>query len=95
MITHVVMWKFKDRTPEHVAHCKALLDGLPLKIEEIRDWSLGADVMGSPRSWDLVLISTFDDVDALERYRVHPDHIEVAAYISSAAEVAASVDFDS
>ena len=92
MITHVVMFKLQDASPEHVAHCKGLLDSLPPKIPEIRSYVVGADVLRSPRSWDLVLVSTFDDLEALERYRVHPEHERVAEYLVAASEVRASVD---
>ena len=94
MITHVVMFKLRDNSPDHARHCKALLDGLPEEIEEIGDWSVGVDIVGSPRSWDLVLVSTFDDLDALQRYQVHEAHVEVANYLIEASEVRASVDYE-
>lgn len=93
MITHVVMWKLADATVENATRCKVALDSLRPVVDEIRDWSVGVDVLHSPRSWDLVLVSTFDDLAALERYRVHPEHEKVAALVAEAAETRASVDF--
>ena len=95
MITHVVMFKLRDPSPTHAANCKALLDALPAEIPEIRAWSVGVDVLRSARSWDLVLVATYDDLDALERYRVHPRHEEVAGYLVEASETRASVDYES
>jgi hypothetical protein len=94
VITHVVMFKFKDPTAENLTRCKALLDGLPPDIEQIENFDVGIDVLRSERSWDLVLVSTFDDLDALERYRAHPRHEAVARHLVEASEVRASVDFE-
>ena len=94
MIQHVVMFKLSDASPAHVAHCKSLLDALPPQIPEIRSWSVGIDVLRSPRSWDLVLVSSFDDIDALERYRGHPKHEAVAEYLVASSEIRASVDYE-
>ena len=94
MITHIVMFKLKDASPDHATHCKSLLDSLPAQIDEIRSYDVGVDVLRSERSWDLALVSTFDDLDALERYRVHPAHEEVARYLVEASETRAAVDFE-
>ena len=94
MITHIVMFKLKDASSDHAAHCKSLLDSLPAQIDEIRSYDVGVDVLRSERSWDLALVSTFDDLDALERYRVHPAHEEVARYLVEASETRAAVDFE-
>ena len=95
MITHVVMFKLKEPSAENLTRCKALLDGLPSDIGEIKTYDVGIDVLRSERSWDLVLVSSFDDLDALERYRVHPRHEAVARHLVEASEVRASVDFES
>ena len=45
MITHVVMFKLRDASPEHVAHCKGLLAGYKvpreIRFEEIPKTSTG------------------------------------------------------
>lgn len=92
MILHVVMFKMRDRSAEHLAECKARLDSLPPKVPEIRSFDVGVDVVRSERSWDLVLVSTFDDLDGLRAYQVNPDHEAVAAFLRAGAEVSASVD---
>ncbi|HEX2849959.1 MAG TPA: Dabb family protein [Acidimicrobiales bacterium] len=92
MILHVLMFKMRDPSPEHLAECKARLDSLPPKIPEIKSYDVGIDVLHSGRSWDLVLVSTFDDLDALRAYQVNADHEAVAAFLRSGAEASASVD---
>ncbi len=93
VLTHVVMFKFRDRSPGHVARCKQLLDGLPPLIPEIRRFDVGVNVVDSPRSYDLVLVSEFDDPDALQRYQVHPVHAEVQSYLRDNADAVAVVDY--
>ena len=93
MLTHVVMFKLRDRSAGHAAHCKQLLDGLPPLIPEIKRYDVGVNVIESPRAYDLVLVSEFDDERALQRYQVHPRHAEVQAYLRDHAEAVAVVDY--
>jgi hypothetical protein len=41
-----------------------------------------------------VLISDFEDEDAVARYVAHPDHEEVAKYIKSVVGGRSAVDFE-
>ena len=94
MITHVVLFKFKpEATETEIQHLAESLGGLPQLIEEIREFRLGADVIRSERSYDLGLVSSFDDLDALQRYQVHPEHQKVVAQVKAIASNVVSVDF--
>lgn len=95
MITHIVTFKLRDRSPEHLTHCKALLDALVGQVPTLRSMLVGINVVESPRAHDLGLIATYDDLDGLQAYQVHPAHEEVAAYLRGAAEAIAAVDFES
>jgi hypothetical protein len=92
VIVHVISIKFRD--PADVERVAARLEALPPKIAEIRRYEVGRDVVRSERSYDLVLVSEFDSLEALEAYRQHPDHVEVAAVIADTAEHVAVVDFE-
>jgi hypothetical protein len=94
MVTHVVMFRFRDRSPEHLAHCRELLDGLPAKVPEIRHFEVGLNALPSERAFDLCLYSHFDSFDDLAAYVVHPAHVEVAEYLRSASESRGSVDYE-
>ncbi len=94
MITHIVTFKFEDRSPEHLDHCKALLEGLVGQVPSLRTMLVGINVVDSPRAHDLALVATYDDLDGLEAYQVHPAHHEVATYLRSKSESIASVDFE-
>lgn len=94
MITHVITFKMKDRSPEHIAHCKGLLEGMVGKVESIRSLHVGVNVVDTPNSHDVILITTFDDLDGLDAYQKDPFHREVAAYLREAREASAVIDFE-
>lgn len=99
MIRHIVMFKLKDpgdkesleRTKYEV---KKRLEALPSKIDVIRTMEVGVNVVESDRAFDVALISSFDSLEDLEAYRVHPDHQEVVQFIASVKEQSAAVDFE-
>ena len=94
MITHIVTFKMRDASPAHLADCKARLDGLVGKVPSLRSMVVGVNVVESPRAHHLGLIATFDDLEGLQAYQVHPDHEEVTTYLRSHAETTAAVDFE-
>jgi len=94
MLTHVVLFKFKpETTAEQAAQLEAGLKGLPTVISAIREFRVGRDVVRSERSYDLGLVSAFADLDALQRYQVHPAHQEVVALVKALCAGVVAVDF--
>ena len=94
MITHVITFKMKDAGPDHIAHCKALLEGMVGKVGSLRNLHVGVNVVDTPNSHDFVLITTFDDLEGLDAYQRDPAHLEVATYLREAREASAVVDFE-
>lgn len=95
MIRHVVFFKFKPEAS--VAERRAVLDelrALPDKIDVIRSFEIGEDIMHSARAWDAVLIATYDDLEALETYTRHDDHVEVVLKLREICEAVGSVDYE-
>jgi hypothetical protein len=72
---------------------KNKLEALTGKIDVIRSMEVGINIVTSDRAFDLVLISSFDNLDDLETYRIHPAHREVVDYIASVREQTAAVDY--
>ena len=95
MLTHIVLLKLKDRRPESIAATQEKLASLAQGIETLRGLEVGADVVRSSRSYDLALITRFDDMAGYEVYRQHPAHLPVLAHIQEAAESVVAVDFES
>lgn len=94
MITHIVLFKFKpETTEEQILQLAEGLGGLPEVIEEIREFRFGRDVLRTERSYDLGLVSSFDDLAALQRYQVHPAHQRVVAHVKAIASSVVAVDY--
>ncbi|TLM61389.1 MAG: Dabb family protein [Deltaproteobacteria bacterium] len=94
MLTHVVLFKFKpETTAAQAVELETRLKGLPALIAEIREFRVGADVVRSERSFDLALVSAFDDLAAMQRYQVHPAHQEVVALVKACCGGVVAVDF--
>lgn len=80
-IRHVVLFTYKPETPEPViAQAIGLLNALPAEISEIRSWAISEDEGKRPGSYRFVLIATFDDLAAVDRYIEHPAHVAAVAF---------------
>jgi len=94
MLKHVVLFKFKTDTSD--AQIDQLIDGLaalPDQIAEITEFVFGRDIIGSERSYDFALVSQFDDLEAMQRYQVHPGHQKVIAHVKTICSSVVAADF--
>ncbi len=99
MIRHIVMWKFKDfaeglSREENLAKVKSMLEALPEKIDFIREMQVQLNVNPKEVMYDAVLMSTFDTLEDVGRYRVHPEHKKISSYVALIKESRASVDYE-
>jgi len=82
MVKHIVCIKFKPGIAEsEIAELTKSLGALPPKIPEIRSFEFGPDILRTERSFDFALVASYEDVEALKRYQVHPDHLPVLAKV--------------
>lgn len=95
MITHVVLFKLKDRSAESIEKARMVLSSLHGRVPVLRHLEVGSDVVRSERSYDIALIAKFDTLDDLDAYQSHPFHVEVASYMAGVRESACAVDFRS
>lgn len=98
MVRHIVMWKFKDEAEgltkkENLLKVKGMLEELPEKIDFIRKMEVHLNENDNGKNFDAVLISEFDSLDDVKRYRVHPDHVKISEYVSLVRLERASVDY--
>ncbi|MFZ4438371.1 MAG: Dabb family protein [Syntrophales bacterium] len=94
MIKHVVLVKMKPEvTASQIAELKTNLAALPAIIPEIKGYDFGEDVRPE-KTLDFALVSTFEDMAAVKRYLVHPDHMIVGKYIRSLCESLQIIDFE-
>jgi hypothetical protein len=94
MLTHIVFFKLKDRTPEVVQKTKEVLLNMEGKIEQLLSIEVGADVVHSERSFDIALVTKFHSLADLAIYNAHPLHQEVIAYMGTVREAVVSVDYE-
>jgi hypothetical protein len=94
MLVHIVMFQFKEENKEaNLARVKAMLEALPQKIDSLKSMEVGIDISRSERSFDMVLISTFDDQEGLNVYAPHPAHQEVVSVIKEVTLLSKVVDY--
>jgi diamine N-acetyltransferase len=91
--THVVLFRLRDRSPENVTRTVEVLRGMEGRIAVLRALEVGADVIRSPRSYDIGLIARFDSQADLEAYQVHPVHQDVLTYMGTVMETSVAVDY--
>ncbi len=95
MIKHIVFMKFNDGvTDEQIAELERGLAALPQSIREIKEYVFGRDVIRSERSYDFALVSAFQDLEALQRYQVHPEHQKVVSIVKALSQSILAVDFE-
>lgn len=94
MLTHVVLFKLKEATPQVIAETVATLRGLEGNVPSLRALEVGEDILRTERSYDVGLIARFDSLEGLEAYQLHPAHQEVLAYMRGVTERAVAVDFE-
>jgi hypothetical protein len=95
MLIHIVSFKYKPDTPdsarqEHREQLRGLKDK---QIDGLMNLTVGADVVGSPRSYDTGLVVTFRDRAALDAYQNNPHHVPVAQFGRGLCEHVVAVDF--
>ena len=94
MITHIVLFKLKERTPEGIEQAKGKLLSMEGKVEQLRHLEVGVDLIHSERSADVALVTKFDSLEDLQAYQVHPYHAnEVAAYMRGVCSSVVSADY--
>ena len=95
MLTHIVMWKYRaDVSEETREDHRTRLRSLRNIVPGIESFSVGFDLLHSPRSYDTGLVALFRDRAVLDAYTVHPEHAAVVELGHTIIETMAKVDFE-
>lgn len=78
--------------PTDAPETRRRLEELPARIQEIDTLQVGLDVLRTPASYDLWLITTHASRDDLERYQSHPVHEEFRSWVGPRLASRAVVD---
>lgn len=98
MVKHIVMWRFKDEAEgrtklENMELIKEKLCALKEIIPEIKSIEIGININKTDAAYDMILVSTFEDSLALERYVAHPRHKAVSQYVKKVRTDRAVTDY--
>ena len=94
MIRHIVLFKIKEEYKEELPQLVKNFYGMKGKIEGMLDLEAGQDVLHSERSYDLALITVFEDMDAFRAYQTHPVHLPVRKRMHEVRESSVACDFE-
>ncbi len=99
MIVHIVMFRLKESAlgkgkEENLQDLKVWLELLKNKITVVKYLEVGINIGKSQSASDMVLYSEFDDMKALEAYRVHPEHVKVVEFIDKICSERRVADFE-
>ncbi len=97
MIKHIVMWTVKD-TPtssrkDNAEQLKAMLDGLVGIIPEVLSLETGVNELEGDGAMDVVMVSSFDTWEDLDRYQMHPEHQKVVKFVKQIRVERRAVDY--
>lgn len=73
---------------------KSRLEALNGKIEGLLRAEVGVNAKESASAYDAVLTADFPSWEALESYKVHPLHVEVASYCKVRCASRVDVDYE-
>lgn len=100
MIKHICMFKMKENAEgksgyENALAMAAYLEGFDQKIESLKKIEVKVNAKDAPESnYELVLLCDFDDMDGLNAYQVHPEHIAFGKMLSPLRELRACIDYE-
>ena len=84
MIKHIILWNFQEGkgSEEDKLQIKNGLEGLKNKIPGIVEIEVITNPIAGSNA-DIMLNSIFENVDALNNYQVHEEHVKVASFVRS------------
>ncbi|MBO4980685.1 MAG: Dabb family protein [Lachnospiraceae bacterium] len=98
MVKHIVLWNFADTLSKEEKKAagekmKALLEPIKEKVPGTVEIKVITNELESSNR-DVALISTFETVDALQRYQTSPEHVAAGTYVRSVTCNRACMDYE-
>jgi Stress responsive A/B Barrel Domain len=89
VLRHIVMWKLKESAEgatraENIVKLKAALE----------TFEVGVAQPGYEATYDVVLVSDFDNQEALQAYQVHPKHLAIKDFVAAVRESRQCIDYE-
>ena len=99
MVKHIILWNLKDELSDEEKtkikiEAKTNLENLVGQIPGLIDLNIQTTYYESSNV-DLMLDSTFESIDALKQYSIHPKHVEMAAkYVRPYTSKRSCIDYE-
>ena len=93
MIEHIVMWKFREGTQAEQERFLRGLEGLYGEIACIRSLKVRRSAV-KDSDYDAVLLTEFDTLEDVERYKNDPRHVAVAAICKTIRVSRCAIDIE-
>ncbi len=94
MFTHIVLFKLKEPTTENLKFVEKTLLSMNGMIKELKQLEVGIDVIKGDRSYDIGIITRFDNKEDYLSYDVNEFHVEkVKKVIGPYMEGSKTLDF--
>jgi len=88
------MFDFKEENrEENLVKAKEMLEALLVTVPTLKGIEVGINFSREERAMDLSLYSEFDNIEGLELYANHPEHLEVVKFIKSVAVASKVCDY--
>ena len=94
MIRHIVLFRIKDEFKDEIPQLVKNFEGMAGRIEGMLELQAGADILHSERSYDLALITVFQDRAAFDAYQTHPLHMPIRKRMHEVRESSVACDFN-
>jgi len=99
VIRHIVIWKLKETDPDQRSH---ILEEFRFRLLALKNEVPGIAGMevhfnaekASSLNDDIVLITDFDNWDALNAYQIHPSHLRVVSWVSGVRMSRSAIDYE-
>ena len=98
MIQHVVLWKLLETAndknkEENFELIREALASLPALIPQIRSLTVVKNENPTDKNMDVALITSFDNLEDLDAYVIHPEHVKVGRFIGTVVCARSAIDY--
>lgn len=94
MFTHIVFFKLKNATKENLETAEKILLSMDGKIKELKKLEVGVDIERSDRSFDISIITKFDNEEDYRKYAISDYHVNyVIKNLRPMLECSKTVDY--
>lgn len=94
MVTHVVLFKLKDRSPSLIRATRERMAQIDGHIPTLLSLQVGINIVPSDRAYDIALVATFHTLDDLRAYQTHPVHVAMFDDVKARFDSIAAVDYE-